>query len=77
MHNTYEEYIFSAYLINVIIIIMEAFSVKDKNMDKFKHMACILSVLSFLFKTPKTPNNTPVVNSLFQQRAFLENVLGV
>ena len=39
MHNTYEEYIFSAYLINVIIILMKTFSrimVKDENMDKFK-----------------------------------------
>ena len=49
---------------------MEAFSrimVKDETMDKFKHIACILSVLSFLFKKPKMPNNTPVINSLFQQ----------
>jgi len=44
--------------------------VKDEKMDKFKHMACIHSALSFLFKAPRTPNN-----SLFQQRAYLENTL--
>ena len=38
-------------------------------------LAAIHSVLSFLFKAPRTPNNSPVINSLFQQRACLENTL--
>ena len=61
-----------------MIILIEVFSrvtVKDETMDKFKNMASIHSVLSFLFKAPRTPNNSPVINSLFQQRACLENTL--
>ena len=59
-----------------MFILMEAFSiimVKDEKMNKFNHMAYIHSVLFFLFKTPRTPNNSHVINSLFQQRACLEN----
>ena len=78
IHNTCEDSLLAAPLIVDMIILMEAFSrimVKDEKMDKFKHMACIHSVLSFLFKAPRTPNNSPVINSLFQQRACLENTL--
>ena len=78
IHNTCEDSLLAAPLILDMIILMEAFSrimVKDEKMDKFKHMACIHSVLSFLFKAPRTPNNSPVINSLFQQRACLENTL--
>ena len=78
IHNTCEDSLLAAPLIIDMIILMEAFSrimVKDEKMDKFKHMACIHSVLSFLFKAPRTPNNSPVINSLFQQRACLENTL--
>ena len=78
IHNTCEDSLLAAPLILDMIILMEVFSrvtVKDETMDKFKHMACIHSVLSFLFKAPRTPNNSPVINSLFQQRACLENTL--
>ena len=78
IHNTCEDSLLAAPLIIDMIILMEVFSrvmVKDEKMDKFKHMACIHSVLSFLFKAPRTPNNSPVINSLFQQRACLENTL--
>jgi len=78
IHNTCEDSLLAAPLIVDMIILMEAFSrimVKDEKMEKFKHMACIHSVLSFLFKAPRTPNNSPVINSLFQQRACLENTL--
>ena len=78
IHNTCEDSLLAAPLILDMIILMEAFSrimVKDEKMDKFKHMVCIHSVLSFLFKAPRTPNNSPVINSLFQQRACLENTL--
>ena len=78
IHNTCEDSLLAAPLILDMIILMEVFSrvtIKDETMDKFKNMASIHSVLSFLFKAPRTPNNSPVVNSLFQQRACLENTL--
>ena len=78
IHNTCEDSLLAAPLIIDMMILMEAFSrimVKDEKMDKFKHMACIHSVLSFLFKAPRNPNNSPVINSLFQKRACLENTL--
>ena len=78
IHNTSEDSLLDAPLIIDMIILMEVFSrvmVKEEKMDKFKHIGCIHSFLSFLFKAPRTPNNSHVINSLFQQRACLENTL--
>lgn len=36
---------------------------------------CVLSILSYLCKAPLVPHGTPVVNSLFRQRACIDNVL--
>lgn len=35
----------------------------------------ILSILSYLCKAPLVPAGTPVINSLFRQRAAIENIL--
>lgn len=35
----------------------------------------VLSLLSYLLKAPLVPAGTPVVNSLFRQRAAIENIL--
>ena len=78
IHNTCEDSLLAAPLIIDMIILMELFTrvtLKNETMDSFKHMDSIHSVLSFLFKAPQTPNNSPVINSLFQQRACLENTL--
>ncbi|MBR3721008.1 MAG: inositol-3-phosphate synthase, partial [Clostridia bacterium] len=78
VHNTCEDSLLAAPLMLDIIILMELFTrvwVKDEKMTQFEHFAPIHSVLSFLFKAPRTPNDSPVINSLFQQRACLENVL--
>ena len=78
VHNTCEDSLLAAPLMLDIVILMELFTrvwVKDEKMTQFEHFAPIHSVLSFLFKAPRTPNNSPVINSLFQQRACLENVL--
>lgn len=78
IHNTCEDSLLAAPLIVDMIILMELFTrvtVKDETMTDFKHMASVHSVLSFLFKAPRTPNNSPVINALFQQRACLENTL--
>ena len=78
VHNTCEDSLLAAPLMLDIVILMELFTrvwVKDEKMTEFEHFAPIPSVLSFLFKAARTPNDSPVINSLFQQRACLENVL--
>lgn len=35
----------------------------------------VLSLLSYLCKAPLVPHGAPVVNSLFRQRAAIENIL--
>lgn len=34
----------------------------------------MLAALSYLLKAPLVPDGTPIVNSLFRQRACLENI---
>ena len=78
IHNTCEDSLLAAPLMVDIVILLELFTrvkIKDENMKDFENMAAIYSVISFLFKAPKTPNDTPVINSLFQQRACMENIL--
>lgn len=44
-------------------------------MKEFESFHPVLSVLSYLFKAPMVPENTPVVNALFKQKLCLENIL--
>ena len=63
-----------------IVILLELFTrvkikdERDETVKDFENMVAIYSFISFLFN-PKTPNDTPVINSLFQQRTCMENVL--
>ena len=78
VHNTCEDSLLAAPLMLDLIILMELFTrveLKDETMKEFKHMHSVYSVLSFLLKAPRTPPGTPVINSLFQQRACMENIL--
>jgi myo-inositol-1-phosphate synthase len=78
VHNTCEDSLLAAPLMLDLVILMELFTrvyLKDETMTEFKNMNTILSVLSFLLKAPRTPKDTPVINSLFQQRACMENIL--
>lgn len=43
--------------------------------SKYVSFRSVLSLLSYLCKAPLVPNGTPVVNSLFRQRAAIENIL--
>lgn len=43
--------------------------------DNFVSFEPVLSILSYLLKAPLVPAGTPVVNSLFRQRAAIENIL--
>jgi myo-inositol-1-phosphate synthase len=61
-----------------LVILMELCSriyIKDEKSDEYTHFHSVMSVLSFLLKAPQVPAGTPVINSLFKQRAALENIL--
>jgi len=78
VHNTCEDSLLAAPVMIDLVILMELFtriSIKCPDMKEFCNMNCIMSALSFLLKAPQTPKGTPVINSLFQQRACIENIL--
>jgi myo-inositol-1-phosphate synthase len=61
-----------------LIVLMELFTrvyIKDDAAAEYGHFHSVMSVLSFLLKAPQVPPGTPVINSLFQQRACIENIL--
>jgi len=77
MHNTCEDSLLAAPLIIDLMVIGELFeritykTEVDKDFQKFHP---ILSCLSYMLKAPLVPDGTPIVNSLFRQRACLENI---
>jgi len=78
IHNTCEDSLLAAPLIIDLIIITELFeriTYKTDKDENFQSFHSILSALSYLLKAPLVPDGTPVVNSLFRQRACLENLL--
>lgn len=48
---------------------------RDEPNTQFVPFRPVLSLLSYLCKAPLVPKGTPVVNSLFRQRAAIENIL--
>ena len=77
-HNTCEDSLLAAPLMLDLVVLMELCTriyIKDEKMENFSHFHTVMSVLSFLLKAPQVPPGTPVINSLFQQRACLENIL--
>jgi len=77
IHNTCEDSLLAAPLILDLAIIAELFSrikYKTGDMQEFSPFHPVLSALSYLLKAPMVPENTPVVNALFRQRACLENI---
>ncbi|OHS98044.1 Inositol-3-phosphate synthase isozyme 1 [Tritrichomonas foetus] len=78
VHNTCEDSLLAAPLMLDLVVLMELFTrvqIKSDGMKDFDSMHQVYSVLSFLLKAPQVPPGTPVINSLFQQRACLENIL--
>jgi myo-inositol-1-phosphate synthase len=77
-HNTCEDSLLAAPLMLDLVILMELFTrvyIKNDKMKDYAHFHSVMSVLSFLMKAPQVPPGTRVVNSLFQQRACIENIL--
>jgi len=78
IHNTCEDSLLAAPIILDLIIfaeLVERIEVKEERDQIFTKLHSILSILSYLCKAPLVPLDTPVVNSLFKQRACLENIL--
>jgi len=77
VHNTCEDSLLAAPLMLDLVILMELFTRVQMKTEttEFGNMNVVCSVLSFLLKAPRVPKGTPVINSLFQQRACMENIL--
>eukprot|EP01114_Cavostelium_apophysatum_P007137 TRINITY_DN188_c0_g1_i1.p1 TRINITY_DN188_c0_g1~~TRINITY_DN188_c0_g1_i1.p1 ORF type:complete len:522 (-),score=201.13 TRINITY_DN188_c0_g1_i1:75-1640(-) len=78
MHNTCEDSLLASPLILDLVILTELFqriTYKTQEMTTFENFHPVLTVLSYLCKAPLVPENTPVINSLFKQRAQIDNIL--
>lgn len=78
VHNTCEDSLLAAPVMLDLVILMELTSriqIKGQYESEYTNFHCIMSILSFLLKAPIVPKGTQVVNSLYQQRACLENIL--
>jgi len=78
MHNTCEDSLLASPLMIDLVIIAELFeriSYKTKDSENFENFHPVLSILSYLLKAPLVPENAPVVNALFKQRAAIDNIL--
>jgi len=78
MHNTCEDSLLAAPLILDLVILSELcqrITYRTDPAAEFENFHSVLSILSYLIKAPLAIPGTPVVNSLFRQRACIENVL--
>ncbi|TMW48393.1 hypothetical protein DOY81_006522 [Sarcophaga bullata] len=80
IHNTCEDSLLASPLILDLVILGELCSriqIKNSNDENgaWVPFKPVLSLLSYLCKAPLVPRGTQVVNSLFRQRAAIENIL--
>jgi myo-inositol-1-phosphate synthase len=82
VHNTCEDSLLAAPLIIDLVLLGELFSrvqlrkvFPNGEYGEVTHMHTILSPLAYLLKAPMVPENTPIINALFRQRACIENIL--
>lgn len=76
LHNTCEDSLLAAPLIIDLVVLtelMERIQWRATEKDEWQRWDSVLSILAFLLKAPQVPEDTPVVNALFKQRACLEN----
>ncbi len=77
-HNTCEDSLLAAPLILDLVILCELstrITYRTASTPGFVQFHPVLSLLSYLLKAPIVPRGMPVVNSLFKQRACIENIL--
>jgi myo-inositol-1-phosphate synthase len=79
VHNTCEDSLLASPLILDLVILGELCSriqvKRDEPNTEYTSFKSVLSILSYLCKAPLVPAGSPVINSLFRQRAAIENVL--
>lgn len=78
VHNTCEDSLLATPIILDLVVLAELctrIQVKRAEDDNYTNFHPVLSVLSYLCKSPLVPSGTPVVNALFKQRACIENLL--
>jgi len=78
VHNTCEDSLLASPIILDLVILTELFQRITFRVDEeqnFQRFNSVLSILSYLCKAPLVPQGTPLVNSLFRQRACIDNVL--
>ncbi|KAL4223874.1 Inositol-3-phosphate synthase 1 [Mactra antiquata] len=78
IHNTCEDSLLASPLIIDLVILAELFEriqYKTEATTEFQNFNVVLSVLNYLCKAPLVPSGTPIINSLFRQRACIENIL--
>jgi len=78
MHNTCEDSLLAAPIILDLLILAELCTrihIKRAQDEEFTQMHPVLSILSFLLKSPQVPHGSPVVHSLFSQRNCITNLI--
>jgi myo-inositol-1-phosphate synthase len=79
IHNTCEDSLLASPLILDLVILGELCSrisiKRDVVGSTYTSFDSVLSLLSYLCKAPLVPKGAPVINSLFRQRAAIENIL--
>lgn len=77
IHNVCEDSLLAVPVMLDLVIIAELVTrieYKTETMPQFEHLHPVMSTLSYLLKAPLVPENTPIVNALFRQRACMENI---
>lgn len=77
IHNTCEDSLLATPLMIDLVVLAELcqrIKFKVGADQSYQGFNSVLSILSYLCKAPLVPNNTPLVNSLFRQRACIENI---
>lgn len=76
IHNTCEDSLLAAPIILDLALISEIVErIKIKGQEQeYASFDSVLSILGYLCKAPLVPQGTPVINSLFRQRACIENI---
>ena len=77
IHNTCEDSLLAAPIILDLVILAELctrIQVKREKDEDFTRMHPVLSILSFLLKSPLVPPGSPVVHTLFHQRNAITNL---
>jgi myo-inositol-1-phosphate synthase len=79
LHNTCEDSLLATPVMYDLIILCELMQRIEYRLVSqgaaFHRFESVLSILSYLLKAPLVPNETPVVNALFRQRACIENII--